>query len=69
MVHMLTMIAQTLAQNTAVNASANAAGLKTPEALLRLLHNHNQLTRQQLADLLDKDIHTIARALVKLQPG
>ncbi|CAM4065596.1 winged helix-turn-helix transcriptional regulator [Vreelandella rituensis] len=68
---MLSVIAQTLAQNAPVNASVNApvnvTGLKTPEALLRLLHDNNQLTRQQLADILGKDVRTIARALAKLQ--
>lgn len=68
---MLSVIAQTLAQNASVNASVNAPvniqGLKTPEAILRLLHHNNQLTRQQLAEQLSKDVRTIARAIAKLQ--
>lgn len=68
---MLSVIAETLAQNAPVNAPAsapvNVTGLKTPEALLQLLHHNNQLTRQQLAQLLGKDVRTIARALAKLQ--
>lgn len=68
---MLSVIAQTLAQNAPVNVSVNAPvnidGLKTPDAILRLLHDNNQLTRQQLAELLGKDVRTIARAIAKLQ--
>ena len=72
---MLTAIGQTLRQNAPVNAPVNApanapvkiAGLKTPEAILTLLQDEPQLTRQQLAHSLGKDLRTIARALVKLQ--
>jgi Fic family protein len=68
---MLSIIAQTLAQNAPVNASVNAPvnieGLKTPEAIVRLLTHDNQLTRQQLADKIGKDLRTIGRALTKLQ--
>lgn len=72
---MLSVIAQTLAQNAPVNASANApvnafvevAELKTPEAVVTLLAANPELTRQQLADTLGKDIRTIGRALAKLQ--
>ena len=68
---MLSVIAQTLAQNAPVNVSVNAPvnidGLKTPEAILRLLHDNNQLTRQELAERIGKDVRTIARAIAKLQ--
>ena len=68
---MLSVISQTLSQNALVNASVNAPvnieGMKTPEALLHLLDHNPQLTRQQLADLMAKDVRTIARALAKLQ--
>ena len=64
---MLTAIGQTLRQNAPVNAPAKIAGLKTPEAILTLLQDKPQLTRQQLAHSLGKDLRTIARALVKLQ--
>jgi predicted HTH transcriptional regulator len=68
---MLAVIAQTLLQNAPVSASVNAPvnikGMKTPEALLHLLHHNPHLTRQQLADLMAKDVRTIARALAKLQ--
>jgi Fic family protein len=68
---MLAVIAQTLSQNapvnTPVNAPVNIEGMKTPEALWHLLHHNPHLTRQQLADLMAKDVRTIARALAKLQ--
>lgn len=68
---MLTVIAQTLAQNAPVNASVNApvpiTELKTPDAILILLQGNAQLTRQQIADTLKKDVRTIARAMAKLQ--
>ena len=68
---MLSVIAQTLAQNAPVNAPANApvnvAGLKTADAILRLLEDNARLTRQQIADILGKDVRTVARAMAKLQ--
>jgi len=72
---MLSVIAQTLAQNASVNASINApvnkdidvTELKTPEAIIALLTANPDLTRQQLADRIGKDIRTIARAIAKLQ--
>ena len=68
---MLSVIAQTLTQNApviaSVNASVNRGRLKTPEAILVLLKSNPQLTRQQLADALGKDIRTIGRAISKLQ--
>jgi|TARA_B100000446_G_scaffold162652_1_gene163136 Fic family protein len=68
---MLSVIAQTLAQNapvnTTLNAPVNIEEMKTPEAILHLLQNNNQLTRQQLAEQIGKDVRTIARAIAKLQ--
>lgn len=72
---MLSVIAQTLAQNAPVNALVNApvnlnpdiAGLKTPEAIVVLLAANPELTRQQLANAINKDLRTIGRALAKLQ--
>ena len=69
------MIAQTLAQNALVNVLVNApvntivevAGLKSTDAILALLAANPELTRQQLADTIGKDIRTIGRALTKLQ--
>lgn len=72
---MLLVIAQTLAQNASPNTPANALvnsavdvrGLKTPEAIMTLLAARPELTRQQLADIIGKDLRTIGRALAKLQ--
>ena len=76
---MLSVIQQTLAQNASVNALLkegqnapvntliNVTGLKTPEAILALLSNTPELTRQQLADTLNKDVRTIGRSISKLQ--
>ena len=72
---MLSVIAQTLAQNAPVNTPVNASvnlgvdvsGLKTPEAIVALLANNPALTRQQLANVIGKDLRTIGRALTKLQ--
>lgn len=38
-----------------------------PDAILLLLQNNARLTRQQIADILGKDVRTIARAMIKLQ--
>lgn len=68
---MLSVISQTLLQNAPVNAFVNApvniAGQKTPDAIVLLIQHNRQLTRQQMADALGKDIRTIGRALAKLQ--
>jgi len=75
---MLSVIQQTLAQNASVNALVNEGknapvnahinltGLKTPEAIIALLSSTPELTRQQLADTLNKDVRTIGRAISKL---
>jgi Fic family protein len=72
---MLSVIVQTLSQiaalnaplNASLNAPLNVAGLKTPDAILLLLQGNAQLTRQQIAEILGKDVRTIARAMAKLQ--
>lgn len=68
---MLSVIAQTLAQSAPVSATPNAPvnveGMKTPDAILHLLKMDSQLTRQQLAKQIGKDVRTIARAMAKLQ--
>lgn len=68
---MLSVIQQTLAQNASVNALVNAlvnlSELKTPDAILALLSSTPELTRQHLADTLNKDVRTIGRAISKLQ--
>lgn len=71
----LSVIARTLAQNAPANVPANALvntavdvrGLKTPAAIMTLLAAKPELTRQQLGDIIGKDIRTIGRALAKLQ--
>lgn len=71
----LSVIAQTLAQNVPVDVPVNApvkpttdvSGLKTPDAIVALLASNAELTRQQLAEAIGKDIRTIGRALAKLQ--
>ncbi|MBL4711696.1 MAG: Fic family protein [Gammaproteobacteria bacterium] len=72
---MLQAILKTLAKNAPVNASLNAPvngvinlkGMKTPEAILALIQADTSITRQQMAQLINKDIRTIARAIKKLQ--
>ena len=68
---MLSVIAQTLTQNAPVNASLNApvnvTDLKTPEAIIVLIQKDPEITRQQMAEILGKDIRTIGRAIAKLQ--
>lgn len=68
---MLSVINQTLTQNASANAPekalVNLSELKTPEAILALLGATPELTRQQLADTLNKDVRTIGRAISKLQ--
>ena len=68
---MLEAIAQSLTPNASLNAPLNAplniSELQTPEAILVLLQNNPQLTRQQLAHNLGKDLRTIGRAVAKLQ--
>lgn len=72
---MLNTIAQTLVQNASVsapinapvNTSVNISGLKTPDAIMVLLQHNPRLTRQQLADIIGKDLRTIGRAISQLQ--
>jgi predicted HTH transcriptional regulator len=60
---MLSTIAKTLAQN----APVNLADLTTPDAILLLLTENKEMTRQQMAERIGKDIRTIGRAIAKLQ--
>ncbi len=64
---MLSVIAQTLTQNAPVIAPVNIAGQKTPDAILLLIQHNPLFTRQQMADILGKDIRTIGRAISQLQ--
>lgn len=71
---MLTLISETLAQNAPANAPVNApvntrvdiSGLNTSEAIIALLRANPKQTRQHLANIIGKDVRTIARALAKL---
>lgn len=68
---MLEAIENTLKGNALINAPKNApvnlAGLKTPAAILALVRHNNGITRDEMAELMGKDIRTIARAIKKLQ--
>jgi len=67
---MLKAIQQTL-ENAPVNAPQNAPvnikGMKTPDAIIALVQANRSITRQQMAEIIDKDIRTIGRAIKKLQ--
>jgi predicted HTH transcriptional regulator len=43
------------------------ADLTTPDAILLLLTENKEMTRQQMAERIGKDIRTIGRARAKLQ--
>ncbi len=53
--------------NAPLNAPVNLTNLKTPEAIIALIQNNPEITRQQMKQLINKDIRTIARAIKKLQ--
>jgi Fic family protein len=72
---MLSAISETLTENSpktapinaTINAPINFAELNTTEAVLMLVKKNPQITRQQIADILQKDLRTIGRAVAKLQ--
>ena len=64
---MLSVIAQILVQNAPVSAPINISALKTPQVILSLVKENQQVTRQQMAERTAKDIRTIGRAIAKLQ--
>jgi Fic family protein len=72
---MLSAISETLAENSpknapinaTINATINFAELKTNEAVLMLVKKNPQITRQEIADILQKDLRTIARSIASLQ--
>jgi len=70
-VFMLQSILNTIEQNAPANALANVPvnieNLKTPDAVLALITHDPFITRTKLAQLIAKDIRTIARAIKKLQ--
>ncbi|MCF6318064.1 MAG: Fic family protein [Proteobacteria bacterium] len=64
---MLQAILKTLVKNAPLNAPVNLISIKTPEAIIALIQNKPEITRQQMAQMIKKDIRTIARAIKKLQ--
>jgi len=67
---MLNSILQTLENalaNALQNAPVNIEGMKTPDAIIALVHSDSSITRQQMAEQIGKDIRTIGRAIKKLQ--
>jgi Fic family protein len=70
---MLSAISKTLVQNAQKNAPINAPQnasinpTKTPDAVLMLIKDNPQITRQEIADALNKDLRTIGRSIAKLQ--
>ena len=68
---MLSVITKTLAQNAPANAPENVLvnlqGLKTHQAVLTLIKNNPDITRQTMANYIGKDLRTIGRAISKLQ--
>ncbi len=70
---MLSTISKTLAQNAKKNAPINAPinvpinPDKTPDAVLMLIKDNPQITRKQIADILQKDVRTIGRSIALLQ--
>jgi len=53
--------------NTPVNDIIDNKSMKTPEAIIALIQNNPEITRQQMAQFINKDIRTIGRAIKKLQ--
>lgn len=63
----LDAISRTLDENAPVNATLNApVNLKTGDAILELVKKDRNITRKEMAQLIGKDIRTIARAIKKL---
>jgi len=67
---MLKAIQQTLENapvNAFVNAPVNINGMKTPDAIMALVQANRAITRQQMAEIIGKNIRTIGRAVKSLQ--
>jgi Fic family protein len=54
-------------QNAPVNASINYEQLSTADAIIELIKRNNEINRQEMAELLNKDLRTIGRAIKKLR--
>ncbi len=64
---MLDVIEDTLSKNAPQNALVNIKELKTPEAVLVCISENRDVTRQEMAERIGKDVRTIARAIKQLQ--
>jgi len=64
---MLDAILQTIDKNAPVSAPVYINGMKTTEAILALVAQNGQITRQEMANQIGKDIRTIGRAIKQLQ--
>ena len=65
---MLNAIDDALHKNEPQNATVNATlKIKTPNAIINLIGENKNITRKEMANLLGKDISTIARAIKKLR--
>ena len=68
---MLQVIEDTLTKNATVNdplnVTVNVEGMKTPEAVLACVVANNNVTRQEMADLMGKSVRSVARAIKQLQ--
>lgn len=68
---MLQVIADSLTKSAPVNASVSApvnlSELNTPEAILACVRENNDVTRQEMAERIGKDLRTIGRAIKRLQ--
>lgn len=49
------------------NAPVNIAGMKTNDAILKLIAQNSHITRKEMAKQIGKDIRTIGRAIKQLQ--
>ncbi|MEA3465145.1 MAG: Fic family protein [Thermodesulfobacteriota bacterium] len=63
----LTTIDKNVPVNVPVNALVNIKGLKTPEAIVKLISANQNITRNEMAEKTGKDVRTIGRAIKKLQ--
>lgn len=64
---MLDTILQTIEKSAPASAPVKLASMKTTEAVLALVAQNGQITRQEMATQIGKDIRTIGRAIKQLQ--
>ena len=63
----IVFVLQAILNTIEQNAPVNIENLKTPDAVLVLIKHDPLITRAKLAELIAKDVRTIARAIKKLQ--